>query len=62
MKASQLITQLQTLIDEYGDLPVKYSNWGTGDSEPKRVNCYDADGWNPYEEDGNNVPWEFMLH
>lgn len=62
MKASQLIAQLQTLIDKYGDLPVKYNNWGTMVSEPDEVDCYDANGWYPYEEDGNNVPWEFMLH
>lgn len=62
MKASQLITQLQTFIDKYGDLPVKYSNWGTMDSEPNVLNCYDANGEDPYDIKGNNVPKEFMLH
>ena len=28
MKASELIKQLQNLVDEYGDLPVEIPSWG----------------------------------
>lgn len=63
MKASQLITQLQEMIDKYGDLPVRYSNYGHDETEPSEVKCYDANGWKPFEnKEGNNIPWEFMLH
>lgn len=43
MKASELIKQLQNLVDEYGDLPVEIPSWGDidyDDAEATRVYTY----------------------
>jgi hypothetical protein len=47
MKASELIKQLQNLVDEYGDLPVEIPSWGDidyDDAEATRVYTYGLGG------------------
>ena len=47
MKASELINQLQQLIDEYGDLPVEIPSYGDidyDDAEAARVYTYGLGG------------------
>ena len=45
MKATKVITQLQELIEEHGDLPVRY----LGDNDVDDVVWYDKDGDNQSE-------------
>ena len=47
MKASELIKQLQNLVDEYGDLPVEIPSWGDvnyDDAKATRVYTYGLGG------------------
>jgi hypothetical protein len=47
MRASELISQLQKLIDEHGDLPVEIPSWGDidyDDAEETRVYTYGLGG------------------
>ncbi len=51
MKASELIKQLQNLVDEHGDLPVEIPSWGDIDydsAEATRVYTYDLGGKHEY--------------
>ena len=47
IRASELIKQLQNLVDEYGDLPVEIPSWGDidyDDAEETRVYTYGLGG------------------
>ena len=51
MKASELINQLQKLIDEYGDLPVEIPSYGDidyDDAEFAFVHTYDLGSKHEY--------------